>query len=85
MSHYDWRFDYDGGCEDESGHFVSEEPHIYIWETGAHGGDIMEIYEAPIPTVEYPDCDDDHWRLPDDSLTESIIKFLNRREKRKKK
>lgn len=82
MRTYDWRFDYEGGSTNDEGHFISEEPRIYIT---SEDGDILEVYEGVIPLVPYPDCDDDDWSLSDDSLTEALVAFLNRREKRKQK
>ncbi len=66
---YEWRFDFDGGVE-EDGHFIASSPHIYIVDQD--GDDWLEVIEEPIPLVEYPDMKDEDWQIP-----ESVQKLLN--------
>lgn len=77
---YDFHFDYDGGGEfDNDGEWQdADSPHIYI--TGPDGGDYLEVLEEAIATVEQPDCNDEHWRLGDNSIVPKLLTFLNELE-----
>mgnify|MGYP001564394135 CR=1 FL=1 len=70
-----FRFDFDGGYDDDDDDSVADEPHIYI--TDPDGADRLEVLEDAVPTVKRPDMDETHWRLPDASLTMRLLTFLN--------
>lgn len=70
---FGFRFDYDGGAEDEHGRFISDPPHVYI--TGPDGADFMEVFVDVEPAVDLPDSDDSHWVVP--PLVNEVIMALN--------
>ena len=70
---YGYRFDYDGGIDDDEGDFVSDPPHIYI--TAPDGSDFLEVFLDPTATVAKPDSDDFHWSAP--SAVVALVALLN--------
>ncbi len=68
------RFDFQGGGEDDNGDFVSDPPSMVI--VCPDGFDIGGRYFEAIPTVECPQWEDDHWKMPDEAL--QILRAINR-------
>lgn len=71
--HFSFRYDYTGGVDDESGKFISDPPRIVI--VSADGYDVGELHYSPTPTVEYPDAEDTHWKMPEEVY--NILRLLN--------
>ena len=76
MAYYH-RFDYSGGVV-EDGVYTADPPTIYIAEEHEpFDWDVVQVLEDPVPTVDVPNNDDDHWALPADSLTARLLGALN--------
>ena len=76
---YKYYFDFDGGIHDENGNFIADSPSIFIEN---EKGTFMEVFEEPDSTVEFPNTQQDHWKLSDDSLVPSLLEYLNNQKRK---